>query len=516
MSPFVATQTTSAYDHEKRPQLSVVTPGSFALAGHLQELCSLKGIENLLSWDQEVYMPRAGAQERATQLEWVSRQIHRRLTDPAFCEHVDGMIANPGALSQEDAALGAMLKRLTDRERRLPEPHVAEKTMAASLAYSAWLEARERSDFSIVAPHLARLVRIARREADLIGYSESPYDALLSNYEPGSKLAIIKPLLLRLACALRPIVQQLSERYAREAPVAAALDEQSQARVCKRVLADLGFDFETGRLDETAHPFQSTIGARDVRIATNYDRGNLLSSVLGALHEAGHAFYELGLPHAYRGTLFSSILSFGLHESQSRLWENKIGRSRAFSSYLHRVLSEHAPDKLAVPSAEDLWRSANRVTPSLIRTDADEVTYSLHIVIRMLLEEALITGELEVKDLPRAWRELYDRYLGVEPVHDGEGVLQDAHWFSGDLGYFPSYAMGDLYAACLGEAMKRSIPCLDVSIANGDFGPVRNWLASQIHEKGLTDDPRSLVSSVIGSEVSEEPLLRYIRQKHSI
>lgn len=475
----------------------------------LREISSLKGIEALLSWDQEVYMPASAANDRASQLEWISREVHRRIVSPQLSACLETLSVSAG-LEHDESSFVRVLKRFVDRERLLPEAHVAERTRISSLSYSAWVEAKKRNSFSLAVEPLERVVHIARREAELLGYHESPYDALLSNYEPDARIAEIKPLLVETARKLRPILTEIEERPAAASVALPDCPRSVQEALCHRVLADLGFDRSSGRMDESPHPFQATVGPRDVRITTSYCESSYLYSVLSVMHEVGHAFFELGIPQGMRGAMTSSLASTALHESQSRLYENAIGRSRAFASYLARIGREAGWD---AGSPEEIWRAANRIQRSLVRLEADELTYAVHIVIRTLLEEALVRGDLQVRELPGAWSDLYHQYMGIRPSDDNSGVLQDSHWYCGLIGYFPSYALGDIFAAALFEALGREIPNLESRIERGELRCVRDWLAVRVHRDAMAMEPERVISSASGAPVSEESLVRYLRSK---
>lgn len=482
---------------------------------HLDEIYRLSCIRGVLEWDQQVCLPPRGAAERADHLELMSKLLHQRLTDPEFIDIVNDLSTRP-ELSEDDRINVAEIKRTVDRQGKLPESFVAERSRVTSIAYTEWTKARPENDFARVMPHLTRIIELCREETELVGYTEHPYDALLDSYEPHATLGQIKPLLLALGEELSTIVPMLVEQT-REAKVThGVFPETAQVALCTRVLKDVGYNFESGRLDKTHHPFQSSLGSEDIRLTTRYDETNYLSALFTALHEAGHAMYEDGLRKEFKGRPLGQAISLGVHESQSRFWENVIGRSPAFARYLYGLLAEFFPAEHRRTSWESIWREVNRVSPSLIRVEADEVTYSLHVVIRLLLEEALITGDLDVYDLPGAWGDMYERYLGVRPPTDADGVLQDVHWYGGMVGYFPTYALGNLYGALMMEALRKEIPDFESGIERGDFRPTHDWLRTNVHQHGMRYTGPELIRRIAGVELSAAPFIRYIKGKFSM
>jgi carboxypeptidase Taq len=476
----------------------------------MSELHRLGCIASLLGWDQRVYMPPNGAQARADQLEYLSVTIHAKSTDPEFGRAVDDLAEVLDTLSPDDQVNIRESKRLLDIARKLPPDFVAEFAQTSTLAYSEWVKARPANDFKAVQALLEKLVELCRRRCDLVGYTEHPYDALLDEYEPGSKLSIVKPLLLALGEELRKIIPEISARYGCGAPLEGLYPTDVQAKLCRKVTENLGFSFDSGRIDTTAHPFMSTIGPRDFRITTRYDSTDFRGAFFGTIHETGHALYELGLPPEWVGTPRGEAVSLSVHESQSRLWENLVGRSREFSVYLSGVIREFFPEEA---DPQQLWRRANCVQPSLIRTEADEVTYSQHVVIRMLLEEQMITGDLTVTDLPDAWNELYNRYLGIRPTDYKNGVMQDVHWYSGAIGYFPTYALGNLYGAMMMEKARTEIADLPGKIERGEFVDLLAWLRENVHKHGMTYRGPQLIRNITGKDLTADAFVAYLKRK---
>jgi carboxypeptidase Taq len=482
----------------------------------LSDIYTLNCVRSLLDWDQQVNLPPAGAAGRAQQLEMLSLLVHQLYTDPKFAALVDELSEKSAVLADDDRVSVREIKRNLDRQRKLPSDFVAEKSRITSLCYTEWTKARPANNFKAVQAYLEQIIELSRRECELVGYKEHPYDALLDDYEPYATLSQVKPLLLDLGEELAKLVPRIEAKTAGASVPNGVYPEELQRELCSRVLADMGFRFDRGRLDKTHHPFECSLGTDDIRITTRFDSGNYLSALATALHEGGHAIYEQNLPARHRGTPLGSPVSLGIHESQSRLWENIIGRSRPFAEYLWQVLAEVMPEESKLVSPEDLWRSLNQVKPTLIRVEADEVTYSLHVVIRMLLEEQLISGALSVSELPGAWDDMYQKYLGIRPAGDKEGVLQDVHWYSGMVGYFPTYALGNLYGALFFRTAQKEIPDLDQLIQSGRFGMVVAWLREKIYQHGMRYHGLELAQRISGEALSVRPFLEYLRGKHGV
>lgn len=480
----------------------------------LSEIYRLGCIYALVEWDQQVYMPTQAGEGRASQIEYLSLSIHQKETDPEFARIVDELNEVRDTLSIEDQVNVRETKRTLDIERKLPADYVAEVAQASSMGYNTWVKARPENDFKAVQPYLEKLVELSKRRCDLVGYEEHPYDALLDIYEPGLKLSVVKPLLLGLGEELRQIIPPISEKFRDLAPLSGHFDKDSQAKLSRKVAEGLGFDFKRGRMDSTAHPFMTTMGPSDFRITTRYDESDLLSSLYSTIHESGHALYELGLQTEWAGTPMGSAVSLGVHESQSRMWENLIGRSMEFCEYLSPMVNEYFPDAKGISDPKSLWMHINRVKPSLIRTESDEVTYSQHIVIRMLLEEALITGELKVADLPGAWDDLYEKYLGVRSPELKNGVMQDVHWYQGSIGYFPTYALGNVYGAMMIETAKQAIPNLYDQVRRGEFSGLLGWLKENVHKHGMRYRGPELVKHITGEAPVATPFVNYLKSKH--
>jgi carboxypeptidase Taq len=382
--------------------------------------------------------------------------------------------------------------------------------------YTVWEAAKPKGDFAAVLPLLEKSFELARREAELVGYKDHPYDVLLDKYEPGASIKTLKPTLTALGDRLAVMIPQIIPMFAGCPELDGNFPIAQQAELGKKVVTDLGYDLTRGRIDTTAHPFMTTLGANDYRIATRFNEKTYLSGLSGNIHEAGHALYEQGLKPELAGTGLGKFISLGIHESQSRLYENLIGRSRPFCEYLYRTLAAYFPEEQARTNPETIWKQSNLVKPSLIRIDADEVTYSQHIIIRTLLEEEVISGKLAVKDLPGRWNEMYKQYLGVEPPHAGVGVMQDVHWYCGLVGYFPTYVLGNLYGAAMMEKVRQEMPNLDTDIANGEFKPLLGWLRTNVHQHGRRYSAEELIQRITGAPLSSGPFLRYLEGKFDL
>lgn len=472
----------------------------------------LEAAANVLEWDQETYMPAGAAEARAHQVSTLRQLAHEYLTTDEVAGLVDAL---DGRLEGDDAALVRVTRRLIDRKRRLPAALVAELAGAVSRAKQAWKSARERNDFPVFAPHLKQLVDINVRIAEAVGYAGHRYDALIEEFEPGATAAEIATVFTALRERLVPIVKHLADAPQVDAGVLTrAFDTKAQWDFGMMVLRDIGFDFNRGRQDLSAHPFTTTFAITDVRLTTRVNERFLPSALFGSLHEGGHGLYEQGIDRAFDRTPLADGTSLGMHESQSRLWENLIGRSRPFWEHYYPKLKAAFPGPLADVSLDGFYRAINAVAPTPIRVEADEVTYNLHIMLRFELEMAMLDGSLSVDDLPAAWNDRMEAYLGIRPKNNADGVLQDIHWSLGAFGYFPTYALGNLMSAQLLEAIRRAIPDLDDQIRAGRFEALLGWLRTNIHRHGKAIDAGDLLERVAGSRLTSEPWIAYIEGKY--
>jgi len=473
----------------------------------MQELSTLNQVMQLLEWDQQTMMPAGGAPLRGAHLSVLSALIHERLTAPELGRWMDELTETDDPLT--NAALRKLRRRRT-RATRIPIQLVRKLTQAANAGFTAWVQAKEADDFALFQPHLERLVDLRSEQVSHLGPAAHPYDHLLDEYDPGARTADLRPLFARLSGELSDFIQSI-EGHAGPAALEGSFDVDGQTWLSQQVLDKLGFRMNDGRLDLAAHPFTVSMGPNDVRLTTRYHADDLFSGLGATIHEAGHGMYEQGLPERWRGTWCDEAAGMAMHESQSRFWENTIGRSEPFCAWLCGFIQQRWPDKNITPSL--LYGAANRVAPSLIRVEADEVTYNLHIGIRFELELALIEGKLAVRDLPEAWNEAYRDRLGVTPTSPATGVLQDVHWCQGIFGYFPSYTVGNLYAASLRFRMEEDLPQMWSEVHQGEFGSVLNWLHTNVHDRGHLLDAPDLFREIVGDRDPVADLMTHVRSR---
>jgi carboxypeptidase Taq len=486
------------------------------LLQRLQELKDLSGVIGLLSWDQETFMPPKASEPRSHQLSTLQGLYHERLTAPDLGERLARAQERPD-LSAEHRAMLRNAQWERDRAVKVPRRLVQELAERQSRAVEAWRAARRGRDFALFRPHLETLIRLKREQADALGHGGERYDALLEGYEPGMRTARLAPLFQRLRERLVPLVRAIADSgHVPRAPFAGrSFHVDRQWEFTLRLLRDLGFDLDAGRQDRSSHPFTGGAGhAFDVRLTTRLSAENPFSGFMSTIHECGHGLFEQGFDPEHGRTHLAQAPSLGLHESQSRFWENLIGRSREFWRHYLPVLRELFPRELADTSLEELYAWLNRVEPSLLRVEADEVTYNLHVLLRFDLELSILRGDLAANDLPAAWSARMKDYLGVVPRDDAEGVLQDIHWAFGEFGYFPTYALGNLYSAMFLEALVREQPAIWEAIGRGEFRGVLDWLRARIHRPGHLCAAEDRVEAVTGKRLTEEPFIEYLWAKY--
>ncbi|GIW95661.1 MAG: carboxypeptidase M32 [Pirellulaceae bacterium] len=488
-----------------------------SLRGWAQEIALLESVEAALNWDERTMMPPRGGAYRAEQVSYLSKLIHQKRTDPKAGQWLEELAQSELAQdpsSPEGAAIREARRRY-QKAVRLPEKLVEELSRTCVLAQQAWSEARKKSDYGQFQPWLEKIVRLKREQAEALGYTEHRYDALLDDYEPAARTGEITRMLEELRRELVPLLSEIGQS-GRSVPTDVLRRHYPQAaqRAFGRWMAErIGFQFDRGRLDETDHPFCTTLGPHDCRITTRYDEHFFPTAFFGILHEAGHGMYEQGLPVDWFGLAPGLAASLGVHESQSRLWENGVGRSLPFWRFAFEHAKRFFPGVLDDVSVEQFYAAVNEVRPSLIRVEADEATYNLHIVIRFELEIALLDNELSVEELPDAWNQKYRSYLGIVPPNDAQGVLQDIHWSSGLIGYFPTYTLGNLYAAQLLEAASGEIGDWPALAARGEFAPLLEWLRTRVHAWGHRYPAAELIEKATGQKPSSRSLIRYLRDK---
>jgi carboxypeptidase Taq len=485
------------------------------LLSRMQELRDLQGLIGLATWDQETYLPAKAGPARAHQLSTLQGLHHEHLVDPRLGEAL-AKAATQDGLSEDERAMVRVLTRERDREVRVPSALVRALAEAQSHGLHAWREARKERRFALFLPALQRLVQLRREQADAYGHGGERYDALLEGHEPGMRVARLTPVLAALRDHLIPMVGKLTAAR-RSVPrlfEGKKYDKDAQWAFTLRLLKDIGFDLEAGRQDLSIHPFTGGTHPQDVRLTTHLDESNPLSAVFSTIHEAGHGLFEQGFsPEHYRTPLAASP-SMGLHESQSRLWENIVGRSRPFWEHYFPALRAAFPEALAGVDVDGFHAAVNEVSPSLIRIEADEVTYNLHIALRYELELLMVRDELPLADLPAAWNARMEKYLGITPPDDTRGVLQDIHWAWGELGYFPTYSLGNLYAASLYRAATRAIPDLEGHLRRGELLPLRDWLRTHVHSQGFRLPAEERVRQVTGHGLTDADFLAYLKQKY--
>ena len=488
-----------------------------SLVDQARQIALLSSIEALLGWDERTKLPAAAGPYRAEQMTYLAGLVHQRQTDPRIGQWLDELSDSPLA-DDPHSKTGATirwLRRQYEKKIRLPQLLVEELTRTSVLGQQAWQIARKQNEFAGFAPLLAKTIELKRQEAEALGYDESPYDALLDEYEPFDRTSNVAPVLHGLREALVPLIEAIAESGRRPNldNLTGPFPIDAQEAFGKKVAAEIGFDFQRGRLDETHHPFCSPMGPHDTRITTRYDGRHFNNAFFSILHEAGHGIYEQGLPTEAFGLPTGEATSLGIHESQSRLWENFVGRSRAFWEHFYGDAQKTFGLGLAHVSLDDFYFAINDVRPSMIRVEADEATYNLHILVRFELEQELIAGDLSVAELPTAWNEKYGNILGIQPQHDAEGVLQDIHWSAGLVGYFPTYALGNLYAAQFFEKADADVGGLDEAMLKGEFAPLSEWLGVNIHRHGQRYTAAELVTRVTGKPLGHDALMRHLRKK---
>ena len=492
------------------------------LTTRLLEIRRIQSAAAVLSWDQETYMPAGGGAARAEQIATLEGLAHQRLVsaelETLLTEWIDP--ATGQAADSWDEPSRSLLRetwRDFSRAKKLPSDFVIRLSRECSLAQQAWVTAREESRFSKFLPSLKIILDLKRDEARYLGYRNSPYDALLDTYEPGATIAQLAPLFTQLRERLVPLLRRVQASHVTidDRCLHQSFDQSKQVEFGRLVLTAMGYDFERGRLDLSAHPFTTSFHPTDVRVTTRVFEKDLPSCLFSCIHEGGHGLYDQGFYPRYYGSPLGESVSLGFHESQSRLWENCVGRSRAFWHCFYPMLQHTFPQQLADVPLDRFYAAINRATPSLIRVEADELTYNLHIMLRVEIEQALIEGRAEPDDLPGLWNEKMQSYLGIVPERDAEGVLQDVHWSMGAFGYFPTYTLGNLYSVQFFEQATLELPQLEEEMRAGHLLPLRRWLEQKIHRWGRMFTPDHLARRVTGSGVNPEPFLRYLETKYA-
>ncbi len=488
------------------------------LRTRIAELKDIDGILGLLTWDEETHAPQGAREQRGQQTATLEGIRHQKVIDARFGELI-ATLAGDESLSAEEQVMVARIKRRRDLATKLPESLVKEIAELRSIALASWQKARAERNYSAFEPYLQKTVTLMRAKADALGNTSGErYDALLDEFEPGMLTARLVPVLEELRAGLVPLVDKILG--APEKPNKTFLENQeydveAQWKMTLKLLEQLGYSFETGRQDRSAHPFTVNCSESDVRVTTRIFPNNPLSAIFSTIHECGHGLYEQGFRREHHRTSLAEVPSAGLHESQSRLWENMIGRSRAFWTYYYPKFAAVFQKQTEGVPLESMYRAVNVVEASPIRVEADEVTYNLHILVRFELEMALISDSLRAGDLPDAWAEKMKKYLGYTPKDDAEGCLQDIHWGWGSFGYFPTYSIGNLYAAQLMAAYEKENPAVWYDVSSGEFAPLLSWLREHVHQVGYLKSAETVISDATGSGLSTGPFLAYLRKKYA-
>lgn len=486
------------------------------LTERLHSILDINYATGLLHWDQQTYMPKGGVATRAESIATLRTLSHRMSTDDDMRRLIEAT-ADRFDPESDEGALVRLARRNFERGTKLPASLVSDLARTTSLAEPAWVEARARSDWSLFAPHLTRIIELQKQVADHFGYTTHPYDALLEEFEFGATKAQLEKMFAELKTGIVPLVRRIMSSsdapQDRTRPLHNNFDEAKQESFGREVITRFGYDWERGRQDRTVHPFCISFSSRDVRITTRFDTTFLQPALFGTLHETGHALYEQGINPAYARTPLGSGVSMGIHESQSRLWENLVGRSRACWTFFYPQLQSLFPEALSDTDIETFYRAINTVEPSLIRVEADEVTYNLHTLLRFELEVDLLDGKLTVAKLPEAWNAKMEEYLGKRPETFADGALQDVHWSGGMFAYFPTYTIGNVLAVQLLNAALEAHPTIYDEMTRGDFTSLRTWLTDNVYRFGSKYDPQDLVKRATGSPLDTAPYLDYLQTK---
>jgi carboxypeptidase Taq len=487
------------------------------LVVELKQTALLGSCAAVLSWDEQVNLPTGGAEHRANQLALLAGMTHEHATSPRVGELIGELESGPDlATGSAEEITVSEARRNYDRATKLSKSLVEEISRVSTLSQQAWVDSRKKSDYSEFEPWLSKMLALKIDEANAIGFGDGqPYDALLDDYEPGATAESIQAAFTPLREELVQLVTAIADS---DQKPDAGLMTRSYPVVAQQAFGieaakAIGFSFDHGCLDVAAHPFCSGFGPGDCRLTTRYDEHHFPGAFFGTLHESGHGIYEQGLNDDEYGTALGETVSLGIHESQSRMWENLVGRSHAFWEHFYPIARTHFPEALADVALDDFYRAINHVRPSFIRVEADEVTYNLHIMLRFEIEQAMLKGEIKAADVPTVWNETFTTYFGITPSNDAEGCLQDIHWSAGLFGYFPTYALGNMYAAQFFDQADQDLGGLQAMFSNGEFLPLKTWLNEQIHLHGKRFKANELVEKVTGSELSHAPLLKHLHDR---
>jgi len=482
----------------------------------LGEVSDLDHTIELLQWDEQVNMPSAGSDARGQQMATLKKIFHETSTSDEVGNLLEDLKSEFNGSDSDEAAMIRVAARKYDQNTRVPASFVGEQALANSKAYEAWVEARSKSNFSIFLPHLERVIELAKKYVEFFPASDHPYDVLLDIYEPGMKTSEVKEIFGNLRPKQVELIAKIRDaKQVKDDFLKKKYNDKKVWDFGEKILSKLGFDFSRGRQDLAIHPFQTNFSTKDVRITNRFEPRNPLVFLYSGMHEAGHGMYEQGINPAYDRTPLEGGTSLAVHESQSRLWENLVGRSLPFCEHFFPELKKTFPSQLNGVSVKSFYKAINKVEPSFIRVDSDEATYNLHIMLRLDLEIAVIEGSIEPKDLPEAWNAKMEEFFGIVPPNDAMGVLQDIHWSHGYFGYFSTYALGNIISAQLWEKINKDIRDLDDQIRKGQFNELLGWLRRNIHVHGHKYDPQDLVERTTGSRIDSSAYVRYLTKKFS-
>jgi carboxypeptidase Taq len=480
------------------------------------EVGDLGRAASVLGWDQQVNMPPGGGEARGQQLATLGKIAQEKFTSDEVGKLLDDLKGEFGDAETDDGAMIRVAARDYDKAKRVPPEFVAEQAMVASKAFEAWVEAKGKSDFSIFRPHLEKLLDLVKKYVSFFPPADHPYDVLLEDYEPGMKTADVQVIFGNLRPKQVELIKGIANaKQVKDDFLHKKYNEKKVWDFSETIIKKFGYDFSRGRQDKAPHPFETTFSVNDVRITNRFELGNPLATLFSAMHESGHAMYEQGVNPAYERTPLASGTSLAVHESQSRMWENIVGRSLPFWEHFYPELKKTFPTQLDGVGLKAFYKAINKVEPSFIRVNADEATYNMHIMLRLEMEIGMVDGSIAIKDLPEIWNTKMRDYLGVTPPNDAQGVLQDIHWSYGSIGYFSTYALGNIVSAQLWEAVNKDIRGLEDQIRSGTFDELRNWMREKIHVHGRKYDPQDLVQKVTGSKIDSAAYVRYLTKKYS-
>jgi carboxypeptidase Taq len=482
----------------------------------LAEVQHLTEATSLLGWDQQTYMPEGATESRGEQLGTLSRLAHEKFVSTEVGTLLDALKSEAAGWDpdSDDARLIAVAAKRYAKESRVPAKWVSEFAEVTTVAHPAWAEARAENKFEKFLPFLMRVLDLRRQYAGFFAPYDHIYDPLLDDFESGLKTADVQPIFAELRAQQTKLVHAVAAKpEVDDSFLHQPFDEQKQWDFGVEVITKFGYDWNRGRQDRSAHPFTTSFSMDDVRITTRFDPKWLSPALFGTMHECGHALYEQGLSPTLKGTFLADGASMAIHESQSRMWENLVGRSKEFWTFFYPRLQTYFPDQLKNVDLDTFYKGINKVNPSLIRVEADEATYNMHIMLRLELEIAMMEGSLNPRDLPEAWNSRMQEYLGVTPPTDTLGVLQDIHWSGGSVGYFPTYSLGNLVSVQLWEKINKDLPDLKQQISQGEFSGLLGWLRQNLHRHGAKYEPQDLMQRVVGSKIDPAPYLRYLQTK---